>query len=178
MIFAIQTCSPMLVRDQIPEEASDLSGAVEVIYAPCTEDAILFWNRVPVRISYRYDLSVLLDDLVPLIGQVVGDDEGSEETRWASNTFSAVWQMGWDYDQIRISSYWRAVAGSYEELLNSRSTVEVPRMDFLGEWRPLLDRVRIDVKTSKIRCEDILLLNRLNDLVPRLPERSSFYGNN
>jgi len=178
MIFAIQTCNPKLVRDQIPENAPDLAGAVEAIYAPCTEDAILFWNRVPVRISYRYDLSVLLDDLVPLIEQVARNNEGSEETRWASNTFSAIWQTGWDYGEIRISSHWRAVAGSYENLLNSRPTVEVPRMEFLGEWRPLLDRVRIDVKASKIRCEDVFLLNRLNKLVARLPERSAFYSNN
>ncbi|MEU4212220.1 hypothetical protein AB0F13_19830 [Streptomyces sp. NPDC026206] len=63
---------------------ADLADAVGELYSSEAEDAVLVWNRVPVRLTYRYDLAVMLDDLVPLLEEVLRPEFSGTEVFWGS----------------------------------------------------------------------------------------------
>lgn len=140
MNFVIQACTPAL-DEAAGREFEDLADAIQGLFVMETEDAILFWNWVPIRISYKYDLSVMIDDLLPLLSAMIGTEAGRKEVEWGSNTFRATWAVEWGAGQVRIVGQWDSVAGAYEALLNSRATVEIDRDVFLHEWKMPLRRI-------------------------------------
>jgi len=145
-------------------------------YAARTEEALLLWNYVPIRLSYRYDLSIALQDLLPTLENLATRVDGSDEVVFASNTFSARWEVTWSRGRVNVRSEWRSVAGNYEKLLNSRPEIEMPTVSFLGEWRLLLEQVETDVTPFRESLTDAHFLDRLVRLARRLPRQSHLYG--
>jgi hypothetical protein len=162
LLFSIQPSAPIV---QPAHDAADLAAAIAAIYPMDTEDAILNWNRVPVRIGYRYDLSVLIDDLLPLLAAVSEQPAGEYRVEWGSDTFAARWDLGWSGDELGITSEWHSISGDYQELLNDRRTVALRRAEFLGEWCGLLAKVLSAVERSGVLLERTSQLEQLRKLV-------------
>ncbi|MEV0663980.1 hypothetical protein ACIBI3_16055 [Actinomadura luteofluorescens] len=151
MNFWLQTGSPETLQ---LESAEDMADATEQMYPMGTEDAILFWNRVPVRLDYRYDIPVLLDDLVPLLEEVQNPEFSQTKVHWGSDTFSTEWNIARNEDSLRIDSRWDSVHGSYEFLLNERSQLTVRIDSFVAEWLKVLRRITSDLVIRHVRLED------------------------
>ena len=62
MNFCIQASNPR-VQHKIDYEDSSLSDIIETIYPLYTEHAILTWNYISIPLSYKYDISYMIDDL-------------------------------------------------------------------------------------------------------------------
>ena len=136
MTFIIQASNPhaLLTRD----DSTTLSDAVESVFPLHTEHAILRWNHIHIPLGYKYDMSLLIDDVLHIVAALSNAPIGSRAVHWPSSTFSSVWNMTWDQGIINIQTTWDSVIGDTEALLTSRSELHVPIEDFIVEWkRPL-----------------------------------------
>ncbi|MBA4156984.1 MAG: hypothetical protein H0X65_05860 [Gemmatimonadetes bacterium] len=139
------------------------------VFPEATEDAIMIWNWVPIRINYNCDLSVIIEDLLLMLDVLLRSGHGSNTTFFGANTFRAEWTLDWANGALRIDARWESVAGSYENLLNSRHTLEVRKDQFLSEWKSLLQKVMEAIDTSGIRVaeqEQVVLLRRVEAAIP------------
>ncbi|MGI5200199.1 hypothetical protein ACQEU6_00995 [Spirillospora sp. CA-108201] len=161
MNFWLQTGNPETLK---VESAEDMADATGQMYPMDTEDAILFWNRVPVRLEYRYDIPVLLDDLVPLLEEVQNPEFSRTQIHWGSDTFSTEWNIARDGDSLRIDSRWDSVHGSYEFVLNERSQLTVSIDSFVAEWLKVLRRITSDLAVRHVRLEDDDIATRAKTL--------------
>ncbi|MFJ6779871.1 hypothetical protein [Streptomyces yangpuensis] len=164
MSFSIQAGCPAVRRCG---SATDMADAVGEMYASGAEDAILVWNLVPVRLSYRNDVAVLLDDLVPLLEEVGRPGFTDAQVFWGSDTFSAEWVIVREGDSLRIRARWHSTPGNYESLLAERGDVVVPAEEFVGEWAKLLRRIVTDVGAQCAELEDSDLFGRAKALLAR-----------
>ncbi|MGK5628041.1 hypothetical protein [Streptomyces sp. URMC 123] len=151
MSFWLQSGNPETLE---VGSAADMADATGQMYPMGAEDAILFWNRVPVRLEYRYDIPVLLDDLVPLLEEVQNPAFSHTQVHWGSDTFSAEWDLARDGDGLRIDSRWESVHGGYEFLLNDRSRLTVGIVSFVSEWLKVLRRITSDLSVCRVALED------------------------
>jgi hypothetical protein len=153
MKFAIQVCNPTITYPH-NRMVSDLAEAIETIFPMNTEDAFLLWNLVPIRLNYKYDVSVLIDDILPLLQTMLSQAEGNYQVSWGSDTFQADWSLNWSQDQLTIQTVWHQVTGHYEDLLNSRPELVIEYDKFLHEWDGLLRKVSESLYRVGIKVED------------------------
>ena len=152
MQFAIQVGNPTILAAQA-KELEDLSEAIEELFPMDTENVILYWNWIPVRIGYRYDFSYLIDKLLPLLSAILQSDQGQYQVSWTSTTFYAHWYLTWDEHQMTIEAEWLRVVGKYESFLNNHDTVRTSKDAFLREWKGLLSKLIEAINLTAIQIE-------------------------
>lgn len=145
--------------------AADLADAVGGMYAAEAEDAVLVWNQVPIRLTYRYDIPVLLDDLVPLLEEVRRPEFTAAEVFWGSDTFSAEWKLAREGDHVRIRARWYSTRGNHESSLTERGDVTVGVKEFVSAWCEVLWRIVRDVEAGSVELADGGLLVRVKALL-------------
>lgn len=136
MKFAIQIGN---ISSKIPTaDYFSVGDAIELSTELHQEHLIIYWNHVAIPVSYKYDLSVIVDDILELIEFLLDENATEKTLQWASNTFRASWVLRKDKDQLTIDSNWESISGNIEPLLNERSTLEISLADFLAEWKEVL----------------------------------------
>jgi hypothetical protein len=175
MTLKMQVSNPVI---QIPDvkKVEDLSEAIEAIFPLATEDAILYWNWIPVRISYKYDLSVLITDLIFMLESLTTSDKGNYEVHFGSSSFRAQWKLSWKANVLTITSNWDSISGNYEDLLNKRNQLEVSRSQFLDEWKALLRKVIESVEQSGVEIEDKHEINALRKIEASIASFGNLYA--
>ncbi len=136
------------------ESAADMADAVGEMYASANEQLVLVWNDVAVRLTYDYDLAVMLDDLVPLLEDVLDPEFSGTEVRWGPDTFAAEWMVLREDDFLRIRARWHSTHGNCEAKLAEQGDVVVDTEHFVWEWSKVLRRVVWDIETRKVKLED------------------------
>jgi len=126
MQFAIQVGNPTILQPET-NPSPDLAYTIEEFFPIHTEDLILYWNWIPVRIGYKYDLSVLIDELLPLLSAILQSDQGEYQVSWDSTSFLGYWYLTWDERLMTIEAEWLRVVGKYEGLLNNHDTVRTSK---------------------------------------------------
>lgn len=170
MYFEIQVSNPTVLVLH-GERHEKVAYAVDAMFPASTEDAILLWNWVPVRINYKADLSVMLEDVLTMLSDLMQSNSGSTVASFGASTFRAKWMLTWTGGSLRIEADWDSIAGTYEELLNTRGTVNIRRDDFVSEWKGLLGKVLSALETSGVVVEDeddLELLRRIESAIPVL----------
>ena len=167
MTFVIQVSNPRVVPVGATQ-AADLSEAIDLLFLGETEDSIVLWNLIPVRINYKYDLSVMIDDLAPLLEALCMRDAGSLPVAFGSNSFNAEWNVRWNGGHVRIQADWHSVAGRYEDVLNSRQNLECGQTEFLQEWKMLLKKVIEVVERSGIDLADRHRFEQIRSIEARI----------
>ncbi|MFD5621877.1 hypothetical protein [Streptomyces yangpuensis] len=162
MSFSIQAGCP---RVRACPRAADMADAASEMYPFGAEDAFLIWQRVPVRLSYGHDLAVLLDDLVPLLEEILRPGFSNTEVFWGSDTFSAEWGIVREGDSLRVRASWHSMLGGYESLLAERGDAVVPVWDFIGEWAKVLRRIVTDIEVERVELQDYDLFRRAKALL-------------
>lgn len=162
MGFSIRAGCPALRRC---ESAADMADAVGEMYSSEAEDALLVWNLVPVRLSYGYDLAVLVDDLVPLLEEIQRPEFLEAEVFWGSDTFSAEWRMAREGDSLRIRARWYSTLGNHEALLAERGDAVVGTCLFVSEWAKVLRRIVTDIEAKSVELDDEDLFLRAKALI-------------
>lgn len=138
--FFVQASSPIVEQCRSPTETT-LEHAIETAFVSDTEDAFLNWQGVSIPLSYKYDISIMIEDLMFLIGEIKSADVGNLKITWPSNTFQAVWQVSWADGRILCQSEWHSVSGNIEGVLRATESIEMDIQDFLSEWKAPLQRV-------------------------------------
>src|SRR5882757_2636902 len=103
MRFWIQAGNPRSLP-LLGKDVSDLSEAIEEVFPMMTEDAIIVWNRSFIPISYKFDLSVIIDELLPLLTRLLDTSGGCDQIRFGASAFYTTWDLTWTADDLEISA--------------------------------------------------------------------------
>lgn len=123
------------------EGDTSLGEIVESIFPLNTEFAILIWNDIYIPMTYKYDVSVILDDLMTMLTLMMNSEHGKRVIHWPSNTFHAKWNLEWSANIVTIFANWESVIGGTEDLLNSVPDLSLEKQVFISEWGNILDTI-------------------------------------
>ncbi|BBI31544.1 hypothetical protein [Cohnella abietis] len=140
MNFRIQASSPRY-NEEFDNEVDTLSDAIESVFPLWSESAILMWNTIPIPLSYKYDLSLMIDDILNVLEKLRIETSGELVIHWVSNTFANIWTLTWDLEKLKINSEWGSVVGGTEQLLILSGPVTIPKQSFCAEWKRVLHNI-------------------------------------
>ncbi len=140
MTFIIQASCPR-ITGIFDIEAESLSDAIESSFPLLTENAVFVWQHVPILVGYKYDISIMIDDILEILEVLRKEDSGKKTIHWVSNTFAHVWHLSWDSTQLVINAEWGSVSGGTEQLLQNRGSVTLTKQSFSSEWRKVLQNL-------------------------------------
>ncbi len=143
--FYIQTGKPRPNKHAVAHVRS-IGSAIFDTFEMHTEDACLVWDRIFVPLSYRYDLSVIINDILCIIKNLRKADSGAFHTYFPSDTFHCGWRFTWSGDDLRIEAIWDSLSGNLHDHDVLSAEIQVSRSCFIGEWVELLRVVRDGVR--------------------------------
>jgi hypothetical protein len=173
--FVIQASCPRALLVHDPDDES-LSDAIQTVFPMDTERAILAWHRVCVPLGYKYDVSLLVDDILGITEVMLVDERGARVVQWPSNTFAATWDITWDEEGTTVHAKWECVSGGIESLLVSRGSIAIPKKEFLAEWKSLLVVVERALDAAGYTESQLAGLSRLRRVIAALPGHGVLYG--
>ena len=139
--FWIQASCPRW-QGSVDPDATTIDEAVESVFPLNTEDALIVWRHVYIPLSYKYDVGTILPDVLQMIRELSNAESGEWQVAWPSNTFGASWHFTWEGDRLVVTAReWRSIVGDTEDLLRKRSILEIGKLEFISEWKALLERV-------------------------------------
>lgn len=174
MDFAIQASNPRTTC-RVSGEDSTLGEAIETIFPLATEFLLIVWNGVYVPLTYKYDVSVIIDDVLRLVSCIRDAEEGQLTLDWPSSTFRSRWVLAWSKSQVNVHARWESVIGGTESLLNDVPTITVDKVDFLSEWVVMLEMVSKSVRERSVGVKVAFDLSLLDGILATLPSRGRLY---
>lgn len=135
--FCIQASNPRFHCIANPNDET-LSEAIESAFPLRTENVILRWNYISIPLSYKYDISYMVEDILRLIDFMQSSDVGKMVIHWLPDTFRCDWLVEWRDDEVQICSKWECTVGHLETLLNEKNSVSLSLSDFISEWKEVL----------------------------------------
>jgi len=168
--FFIQASNP---RFQYKADLNDncLSEAIENAFPMNTENAIMTWNYVSIPLSYKYDLSYMIDDILKLIHVLRNNSNGNMVIHWLPDTFRCDWSIEWNEGIMKICSRWECTVGNLESILNMRNSVSLSISDFINEWKGVLE---IIVKGLENCGYDKTKINGMENLITQCENIKNF----
>ncbi|MHC4147062.1 MAG: hypothetical protein ACYSUD_20110 [Planctomycetota bacterium] len=153
MYFRIQLSDPKTI---IPDhrEFDNLRGAIVGIYPLWTEDLYILWKRIAIAVDYKYEISVIITDILEMVESLTDSQEGAYRVHFCSSDFNTIWDMSWERDELKIKSEWFSVIGKIEEILKENNEIVVTKSGFLSEWKGLLRKIIEDVTKAGIQLKD------------------------
>ncbi|CAM4107962.1 hypothetical protein [Saccharibacillus endophyticus] len=114
---------------------------MESVFPLHGEHAVLVWNHIPILLSYKYDLSCMIEDLLLIIEELQSRHSGELTNHWVSNTFAHEWRFEWSDNRLTIESKWGEIGNGLDELLRRSGPVTLDIEAFMGEWKRVLENV-------------------------------------
>lgn len=166
MIFAIQISNP-IYSNSVDNHYDMIGELLEDVFFLNTEQCIMYWNHICIPLSYKYDISIILDDIIFMIEELSKATDGHLEIDWPSNTFSAKWRISWVNENIKIISEWYCIVGNIENELNKVNNINIKKSKFLAEWKKLIEKIiEVTNETNYPDKDNILFdLYRVNGLI-------------
>jgi hypothetical protein len=161
MDYRIQASQPKNNVD-ICAEDEKLSEAIETIFPMMTEEALIIWNTIYIPLNYKYDVSCMIEDILCMLKAIrENPNHGVLRISWPSNSFACDWKLVWDQGILIISSVWRTVLGHTENLLNKANKIKVNLLEFLYEWKMLLEVLIYNLEQSGYNQDNLKDMNEL-----------------
>ncbi|MDX2200286.1 MAG: hypothetical protein SF069_15105 [Phycisphaerae bacterium] len=173
MSFWIQAGCPR--RTPTPDSAGGLSlvEAIEAAFPLEAEDLVLVWNGVSIRLSYKYDMSVIIEELLNLLSKLLAGAD-SINVLFGSDTFFANWELESRDGEVKITADWQSALASIEAL-RAAPVVTLPLLDFLREWCRPLRLVHQATADLRLSPEGLSRSHALAELVERIGEEGRLY---
>ncbi len=170
MKFAIQVSKPRInINRESLIDIESIRELIEEIFPMYTEDMILIWDCVRIPLEYKYDISVIIDEILDLLQTLLDKEEGEMLIVWPSDTFRSNWNLKWKGHSLCIDSEWISVVGLTEEILNKHKRIEISTNEFLAEWKMLL-RLLIGIFNEndllKYNFNEFRIMQSLIDRIP------------
>ncbi|MGV7222636.1 MAG: hypothetical protein ACQ9MH_14050 [Nitrospinales bacterium] len=147
-------------------DAPRLVDAIELAFPMDTDDAVLYWNGIPVPINYKYDLSVIWDDVLDILSHFLEDKK--IKTWFASNTLTTQWTVDTQNEIVKIHANWRTIVGKNKSQLTQSPDIEVPKSHFLKQWSGLLETAIAGVSRTTLIIEDPQQQNEAESLIQKI----------
>ena len=138
---------------------SDISEAIELCFPMDTDDAKMIWGGIDVPVNYKYDVSVVYEDIMELLCCCLKRE--STTVYFGSNTFSGTLSIYPIEDSYIIRGSWDSLFGCKEVELNRIPKLRVSRSSFVNSWCSLLKEVLRTISQSNVSME---LKRDLDDL--------------
>ena len=161
--FHINACNPKN-NSCFDNKDVKLSEAIYTIFPMETEDAILFWGDEKIPLSYRYDISTIIDEIIEMIFAVKNKSSEKWDVVWSSNTFAGRWYFKLLGDSLEIDAQWREEFEA-SDYLENHSVLRIEREKFLKEWEKIIDILLVNLGECGYTCEnlsDMRLLTEVN----------------
>jgi len=136
-LFKIDDGSPSNSSERDNED-SILSEAIYTVFPLNTEDATMSWGDERIKLSYRYDLSSIIDEMLQMVFTLYKYRYGEWAVDWPSNTFAANWHFRWDERSMQVEAVWREEFQA-SDYLKSHPKLITERDLFLIEWEKVTD---------------------------------------
>lgn len=176
MDFFIQASNPKVSGTYNAEDES-LGEAIETVFPLNTESAMLVWHHLYIALSYKYDVSVIINDVISMLAALMRPGAGKHEVQWASNTFLSRWALRWDEeDSLTVDAEWTSVVGVPECVVQKAGGVRIPKEQFVAEWKDLLGTVLVALTASGYGEARVAGLAELRLLHDKIPRRGILYG--
>ncbi|MDM8550337.1 hypothetical protein QUF72_09675 [Desulfobacterales bacterium HSG2] len=153
MIFLIHPGNPAWTEPENPV-AEDLSEAIEAVFPMETEDAVMMWGSQAVSVSYKYDMSVIVEDVIFMLEFLRRRNSGEETVFFSSDTFNAEWLVKWGDERLFIYPTWNSVAGNKCAELNALGAMKVSVSHFVGQWAMVLEKIHEAILMSGVNLEE------------------------
>lgn len=179
MGFWIQASSPRFTNE-FDIEDENLTEAVETIFPLWTENMYIIWNNIHISLSYKYDVSVMLLDILDMIEKIESKAAGDLEIRWSSDSFNCKWNMHWCSEELTVISEWENVVGNIRKILDDSGGIIVTKKKFLSEWKKVIANVvkglyeckyLIHLESDIRRLESVLSLIENNGILYKIDEK-------
>jgi hypothetical protein len=174
MDFWIQAGTPRSSGRHDPA-ASGLDEVIETVFPLETEDALIVWKATPVPLSYKYDLSVMMEDLLDLLDSLLGESSGEYSLTWPSNTFRAEWKVRWEDQRLTIEADWQSVVGGTEQVLNAAGRLDVSVKQFVAEWKRPLELIEDAIRSCGYSVDVLPDIERIQRVVRKIPGSGYLY---
>lgn len=174
MSFWIQASAPAITHRFEATDAS-LDEAIETAFPLRTERALMGWHNIVITLSYKYDVSVIVGDVIEMLKQLLSKESGQHLVEWPSSSFASRWSLAWDGDSLVIEAVWRDVSGGHIEALQRTGNLNTTKMAFLAEWKMLLLKVVASLQACGYRRGGLDGLEELADICDRLPAMGILY---
>ncbi|MGE3724062.1 MAG: hypothetical protein AB7I41_00820 [Candidatus Sericytochromatia bacterium] len=132
-----------------------------------TEEALLFWSGIPILLSYKYDICILIDDILPMLEILFSNLSGEYSICFPSNSFRVDWELQWQDGLLTIDSAWHEVKGD-ASLLNENTQLKIGLSSFLVEWKPLLQKIISSLELSQVKIKVYEEFTRLCQIESRI----------
>ncbi len=175
MQFYIQAGSPRST-ETFDETDINLSEAIESVFPLYTENGIIVWNGVYIPLSYKYDISVMIIDIINMLSTLKANEEGDMQISWSSDSFDAVWNLRWNLSEIVISSEWNNVLGDVVDILKTKPVVKLEKEHFFSEWKMMLKIVKDELSKAGYTDSKLPDIHMLKDILMRLERFGILYS--
>lgn len=167
--FWIQASAPQSTGVFNADDCS-LEEAIETAFPLATERAVMAWHYSPVLLSYKYDVSCIMLDILEML-HALSAHKGDYEVYWPSNTFSAHWVVSWTHDDLHVSAQWNEVVGADIRRLRDTPDLVIRKQLFVCEWKELLLRALRNCGYD----ENLAGFRDLEQVCAMLPETGQLY---
>lgn len=165
-MFYIQASNPVN-NSEYDINDTKIMEAIETIFPMRTEMVIMVWNHICIPLSYKYDISYMVDDIINILKELVAKKEGCIKVNWLPDTFCCQWVVKWKENIVKISAIWNNVIGDILEPLNSNSDISMNKFDFINEWEQVFYNIKKALQEcgyNDINLEDMSQLIQINSL--------------
>lgn len=174
MNFYIQVNNPKVLKEYNTEDKS-IADAMETIFPLYTESAILMWNHISIPLSYKYDISYMMDDVLDLLESFMQAKNGKIIIHWLPDTFRSDWEVVWEDGKVEIDSHWESVTGNLEELLNANAQISLKITKFMAEWKQIFHIILFSLKENGYTESKIFNMEKLEKQYEAITESGILY---
>lgn len=160
MGFYIQVSNPTFIN-KVDEEDENLWDVIESIFPFYNEKAFFVWNNIYIPICYKYDIGIMMNDILEMLDNLLNKEEGELSISWPSDSFSSTWELVWNTDLLIIDSKWTSVNGCISEKLNEENIIKMNKKSFINEWKKLLQIIKCSILDAGYRDFLIVGLDKL-----------------
>ena len=172
--FYIQASNPKFQESTNPYDES-LSDAIESAFPLNTENAILVWNYISIPLSYKYDISYMIEDILQLLYELQNKEKGELRINWLPDTFRCNWLIMWGAENMEIQSQWECTVGHLENILNQKSYISLSKTAFISEWKRVLGVVITGLESCGYSENKVRHMNQLIKQYKSISEEGYLY---
>ena len=175
MEFWIQASCPKYTKSFDSDDES-LSDAIQTVFPMLTEKAFLIWKAIYIPLCYKYDISIMANDILDMLENLINKSTGDMSIHWASDTFANVWMLEWNNDYLEIEAQWNSVIGGTEQILSTKGSIKIPKQRFIAEWGGILNNVIIGLKQSGYTEDKLCGMSKLIEIFNKVEGKGVLYS--
>ncbi len=172
----IQVSNPRYFTENNLDD-QNIEEAIETVFPLNNENFYLVWNHIHIPLSYKYDASVMFNDIIFMVEELINKESGEFEIYWSSNTFACKWNFRYIEDELTIRAEWDAVMGKLVDVLSSCNTISISKKKFVAEWKCIILKILEALKAAKYEIVFGDEFKKIERILDSIREGGTLYEN-